>query len=189
MSIKSKIIMLFTESNEKPLEGEQSTEGKIIEGEPIYTSKGYDYGGWDSIKNDLILKKHVRPFVEEESDQIPSEFPLAGAMVDNLEVLDDIPNMDSISATFDDYKILKGIREIPISEFETDINKNFRSKNDHDRVRHLMAAIKDSGQIKPLIVVKEKDGPYVLEGGHRLVALAMIGVKTIPALIVLDLDQ
>lgn len=161
---------------------------KDVEGEPIYTSKGYDYEGWDSVKNDLNVRRHTRPFVEGDDDQIPSEFPLAGDQVDNLEVLDDVPNMGSISATLDDYKILQGIREVPISGFETDIRKNFYSKSDHDRVRHLSNQIKDSHQIKPLIVVKDREGLYVLEGGHRLVALAMIGVKTIPALVVLDLE-
>jgi len=57
---------------------------------------------------------------------------------------------------------------------------------DNPRIRELMSQIEDSGEINPLIVVKDKEGLYVLEGGHRFDALRLMGVKSIPAQIVID---
>ena len=37
--------------------------------------------------------------------------------------------------------------------------------------------------------VVDKEGPYILEGAHRLGALYLVGVKHIPALVVLDLES
>jgi ParB-like chromosome segregation protein Spo0J len=37
--------------------------------------------------------------------------------------------------------------------------------------------------------VVEKDGPYVLEGGHRLAALHILGAKHLPALVVISHDD
>lgn len=111
--------------------------------------------------------------------------------LNGLTVLNDIPNIKSISATLSEYKVLDGIRAIPMSEFFDEDSKPqdfYVSKSDIDRVYELADEIKENGWIKPLIVVVEQDGPYILEGGHRSEALNLLKVKYLPALVVIDLD-
>jgi ParB-like chromosome segregation protein Spo0J len=55
-------------------------------------------------------------------------------------------------------------------------------------VKKLAEEIKETNEINPLIVVIDNEGLYVLEGGHRLAALHLLGKKTLPALVVRDLD-
>jgi hypothetical protein len=107
--------------------------------------------------------------------------------VDGLDVLTDIPNTDSISATFsyqDEYDELPGIREVAIKDLDLG---NYTAGDDNQRVRDLADAIKESGEIKPLIVVIDGTRkPYVLEGGHRSRALQLLGKKTLPAVVIVD---
>ena len=102
-----------------------------------------------------------------------------------LEVKASIPNKGSIESSLDDYEII-GLRSIPISYFKAKPSDLFYAKNDFDRVSNLAEAISGNGYISPLIVVFDFEGPYILEGAHRLAALYTLGVKEIPALVVLD---
>lgn len=111
---------------------------------------------------------------------------------DGLRVLRDVPNTGSIASSFDEgeYKVMSGIREVDASEFAAINPKKLSySASEHDRIVALSAAIGKSKKIKPLIVVHDKNeeelGPYVLEGGHRLPALQLLGVKKIPAMVVI----
>jgi len=118
-------------------------------------------------------------------------YPLAGSVVSGLQVLDDIPNTASISASFynDEYQVLKGIREVPLRDFVSDPKKLFYAANDLYWSETLALEIANSESIKPLIVVAgEKEGPYILEGGHRLAALHILKKSTFPALVV-DVSQ
>ena len=118
------------------------------------------------------------------------EYPLAGQTVGGLRVGDSVKNTGSISSSLEDYKILKGIRSVPLSEFPGAApRKMFYARNDLERVEELAQAIKHNGYIDPLIVVIDNEGPYVLEGGHRLAALYTLGVKELPAMVVHDLDE
>lgn len=54
------------------------------------------------------------------------------------------------------------------------------------RIKELAAQIEASGEINPLIVVIDAEGPYILEGGHRSEALFRLGAKSFPALVVID---
>ncbi len=121
------------------------------------------------------------------------QYPLAGSTVSGLTVLEDIDNISSISASFYDWEILDGIREIPVSDFNTEIKHNFYARNDRDHCWALAEEIRQSGEIMPLIVVMDAktsgEGPYILEGGHRLVALGLLGVSSFPALVVIDKDD
>ena len=108
-------------------------------------------------------------------------------MVDDLKVSNEIPNQDSIEATLTDYEILKGIRIVPLSDFDGP-RSVFYAKNDFDKSRELAIAIKQSKEITPLIIVIDEDGPYILEGSHRYVALYNLGIKHLPAMIVIDKD-
>ncbi|HUS48953.1 MAG TPA: hypothetical protein VMZ91_02210, partial [Candidatus Paceibacterota bacterium] len=48
---------------------------------------------------------------------------------------------------------------------------------------------KESNWISPLIVVIDSEGPYILEGGHRYVALRELGFQSFPAVIVIDTED
>lgn len=110
------------------------------------------------------------------------EYPMASDSVSGLKVRDHIPNTDSIGATFNNPKVMPGIREVPFSDFDAPADKSPRS-------RDLAGQIKQSGEINPLIVAIDKDGPYILEGAHRYDALKMNGHETFPAKVVIDGDN
>lgn len=108
-----------------------------------------------------------------------------GMNIDGLFVRAKVPNTASISASLNDYFVLKGIRAVPMSEFG---DARQGTKSYVDRVARLVVEIADNKEINPLIVVLDDEGYYVLEGAHRIAALQTLGVKHIPATVVLDLD-
>jgi ADP-ribose pyrophosphatase YjhB (NUDIX family) len=114
----------------------------------------------------------------------------AGDRVDGRKVRAEIPNRGSIDASLSNYKVLPGVREVPFSVFKDMPDTKTYSRTERERVEKLAAAIKDSKEIAPLIVVDDGDprGPYVLEGGHRFDALRALGATSFPALVVHDLD-
>jgi hypothetical protein len=62
----------------------------------------------------------LKSLILEEQDKEPfvyKEYPLAGEVVDGREVLDNVDNRSSIKASLYHYKILNGIREVPMSDF------------------------------------------------------------------------
>ncbi len=116
-------------------------------------------------------------------------FPLAGSHVDGLQVGSSVPNYSSIAASLDEYDELPGIRAVPLDAFEvTDPHGLFYAADDIRRVQKLARAISDSNWIAPLIVVVDEQGPYVLEGAHRLGALHLLKRTHLPALVVLDTE-
>lgn len=123
--------------------------------------------------------------VEDPFVTANARYPHAGKTVDGLDVRDEIPNMSSIGASLTDYKILPGIREVPYSDFG-EAGHGYADVAGNEHVRRLADAIKESGEINPLIVVVDKDGPYILEGGHRWDALHAMGKTSFPAKIVVD---
>jgi len=122
------------------------------------------------------------PTVEEVAQQ----FPRAGRVVDSLTVRPGVPNESSISGIANDYTILPGIREVPLSAFGD--GGAFVAADDVRRAASLAAQIKQSGEITPLIVAVDHDGPYVVEGGHRLEALRQNGAQSLPARVVVVHD-
>jgi len=148
-------------------------------------------------KNDRDADKFTDDFEAYQAQQgelgktpkgkIGDNLPLAKSTVDGREVLGgEIPNMGSISASLDDYKILEGVREIGMDNFS--YSKPI-SVSEAKRTDSLMEEIKASKKIRPLIVVEDVDGFYILEGGHRFDALHMLGAKSFPAIIVKDLGK
>lgn len=113
----------------------------------------------------------------------PAAFPIAGERVSGLKVRSEIPNQSSISATFNDGEVtvLPGVREIPIEAFDPEYEPERTT-----RVSDLASEIKASREINPLIVAIDEKGPYILEGGHRYDALRSLGVKSIPAQVVME---
>ncbi|KKN96782.1 hypothetical protein LCGC14_0164260 [marine sediment metagenome] len=120
-----------------------------------------------------------RILAEAQEDEL---YPRAGDEVSGLRVGDEVPNTSSIAASLLDYEVLSGIRAVPLSAFET-------SGDDNEAARELAQQIAASGWIVPLIVVVDKEGPYVLEGSHRYDALHVLGVEALPALVVMDKES
>jgi hypothetical protein len=115
-------------------------------------------------------------------------FQQAGAEVDGRVVLSDVPNMSSIESSLNDYQILPGIREVPLSVFN--LTGQSYSVAENNRIAALAQEIDASKEIAPLIVVLDGDqtGPYILEGAHRADALYRLGAKSMPAIVVVDMD-
>jgi GNAT superfamily N-acetyltransferase len=109
-------------------------------------------------------------------------YPLAGESVDGRTVRAHTPNQDSIGASFGNYEVLSGVREVPLSYFSG-------KPEITERTTKLAADINQSAELDPLIVAVDSGGPYILEGGHRYDALQMLGAKSFPAHVVLDLDD
>lgn len=112
---------------------------------------------------------------------------LAKEQVDGLFVDSaDVPNLGSIKSTLNNYEVLPGVREVSMDKFSYAPSY---SKQEQVRTEKLAEEIKNTKKIKPLIVVEDNNGFYVLEGGHRFDALNILGKKSFPAIIVKDLDS
>lgn len=118
---------------------------------------------------------------------IRDKYRRANAAVDGRVVRDKVPNKASIAAELSDYEILPGIREVPLSAFDQLGPLRYYSTSEEARTKKLATEIRKSGEINPLIVIEDVEGPYVLEGGHRFDALRELGARSFPALVVLDL--
>jgi hypothetical protein len=127
---------------------------------------------------------------EAEQSFLPTdpEYPLAGQVVDGRSVGCRVDNTSSISSSFTEYEVLKGIREVPLSDFRSAPLQLFCAADDIRRCEDLAERIRQSEEISPLIVAVDRKGPYILEGAHRLGALHLLKAKTFPAMVVMDLD-
>jgi hypothetical protein len=117
------------------------------------------------------------------------KYKRAKEQVSNFAVGEDVPNTASIEASLEDFEVLPGIREVPFSAFKELGPVRFYSVAEELRTANLAKEILASGVVNPLIVVEDSKGPYVLEGGHRFDALRILGAKSFPALVVLDLES
>jgi hypothetical protein len=123
------------------------------------------------------------------SVKISKKYARAKRRVDGRLVRDEIPNTDSIRASLDSFQVLPGVREVPFSAFTMIEPLFYYSASEERRTLALAEEIRESGEINPLIVVEDSNGPYILEGGHRFDALRELGAKSFPALVVLDLES
>ena len=126
-------------------------------------------------------EKHPWQFTKTEFEQgVDVEdsrgFPIAGKTVSGLSVREHVPNTDSISATYENYKILEGIREV----FIPNPKQGTRGE--------LAEEIGTSKEINPLIVGVDETGVSIIEGSHRIDALQELGVASFPAVVVIDTD-
>jgi disulfide oxidoreductase YuzD len=127
----------------------------------------------------------------EAGDEYPKlikNYPRAGGKVDGRRVLKNVDNTASIGATLNDWDSLPGIRKVKMKEFGGPFS-TFYAKDDFDRAKALSEKIRESGEISPLIIVIDDEGPYILEGAHRYVALYYLKAKKFPALIVVDVEE
>ena len=83
--------------------------------------------------------------------QQDKEYPLAGEVVDGRNVIDNIDNTSSIGASMYHYRILNGIREVPMSDFQ--VSGKHYSVEGTQRIQQLASEIQQSREISPLIVV------------------------------------
>lgn len=109
-----------------------------------------------------------------------SGLPDAKKKVSGLQVLNDVPNTESIPATMNKFLVIPEIKELPINDFQSLPEKIFYSKSSIKKAHKLATDIAVSGKIKPLIVVIDTEGPYILEGIHRLAALHILGKNLSP---------
>jgi len=116
-----------------------------------------------------------------------SKYPVASGTVDGRQVMGNAPNTASIESTFTNYTVLPGTREVPMADLGKP-NSVFYAANDFQRSKDLAAEIQQSNAISPLIIAVDKEGPYILEGAHRFVALHYLNAKSFPAMVVIDND-
>lgn len=109
-----------------------------------------------------------------------------GDTVDGRVVREGIPNRESIRSSLDNFTVLPGVREVPMSVFDPEYISEISMDTLDGRTRRLAEEIQASGEITPLIVVQDAQGMYVLEGGHRFDALIASGAQSLPALVVID---
>lgn len=119
-----------------------------------------------------------------------TKYPMTGNVVSELFVRDDVPNEASIDGYFEDYEILKGVREFPMSDLGSGQPRDvFYAADDIRRSRRLAEDIQQSKEISPLIIGIEPEGAFIIEGVHRFVALTLLGVQSFPAIIVISYDN
>lgn len=64
----------------------------------------------------------------------------------------------------------------------------FYAADDFERSERLADAIRASGEINPLIIGVDKEGPFIIEGAHRYVALYYLKATAFPAVVVVGDD-
>jgi hypothetical protein len=167
-----------------------SVEGAILAVKGAVGSQEY-YGVWNQDKahgwvdnTGYATVEELFTRVEEASEPVVDPgWPAAGPEVSGLTVRQGrVDNLSSVEASLSNYEILSGVREVPFSAFSGPDPATAR-------VRKLMSDIEESGEISPLIVVVDSNGPYILEGSHRYDALQHMDKPTFPALVVLDLGE
>lgn len=165
---------------ESPDEGEKRTVEDWLE------RNGYDVNLRSVLGNSMRFNKE-----NIESGNLEKEYnkqyKFAGEYVDGMKVLSNIDNISSIGASLNNYEILNGIREVPMSDFSA-TGKHY-SVQGTNRIKELANQIQHSQEISPLIVVIDNEGPYILEGAHRLEALYLLKKKAFPALVVIDTEE
>ena len=127
--------------------------------------------------------------IDKDIERWDSRYPVASDIVNGLQIRQDIPNISSIEASLNHYEVLPGIREFPMADLGSGSpHDNFYAANDIKQSREVASQIKASREIAPLIIAIDHEGPYILEGVHRFVALHSIGIKSFPALVVIDTE-
>jgi GNAT superfamily N-acetyltransferase len=155
----------------------------------FYVHSGIEYVYADESQIESIQKKlDTEETTSEASAQGSELYPkVTGTKWKGLTLRPIGRSKDSLPASLDDWEEL-GVRELPYADFSSP-DKHFYDPKDFKRAEQLAAEIKENGEIEPLLVVVDEEGPYILEGQHRFVALHKLGYTTFPALVVLDLTE
>lgn len=111
--------------------------------------------------------------------------------IQNFGDLDTRPNRESLlqcgQASFNDFEVVPGTYKIPLSELG-DL-AGYSNARDRERIENLAAAIKESGEIEPVFVALDQEGLWLVEGQHRSRALRLLGYDSVPARVMVDLDD
>ena len=118
-------------------------------------------------------------------EQADSRYPRAGKYVDGLLVRDHVPNLSSIDGEFEESETLRGVRTVPMSDFGGPRTVLYAT-DDFERSERLARAIDASEEINPLIVGVDDEGPFLIEGAHRFVALCYLKKREFPAIVVVE---
>lgn len=129
----------------------------------------------ENVGSDLVQATDVR-------------YPKAGPTVDGYRVRDHVPNLSSIEGYFGESETLPGVRAVPMSDFGGP-NTVFYAADDFDRSKRLADTISESKELNPLIIGVDAEGPFIIEGAHRFVALFYLGAKSFPAVVVVGFDS
>jgi len=132
----------------------------------------------DEMKQDFVKRQN-------KTASVTTTYPLADPVVGGLKVRREVPNMSSISASLTDYTVLPDVRVVSMAELTY---QPPYSVSEAKRTEALAEEIKNSKEINPLIVVRDVEGLYILEGGHRFDALHQLGIPEFPAIVVIDED-
>ncbi len=132
------------------------------------------------------MDSETAQFVYEEAE---ARYPKAGKYVDDLFVRKDVPNTDSIDGYFGESETLPGIRVVKMSDMGPPPPAGWRSRVS-ERVKRLAEAIRESGELNPLIVgIEFEKGAFIIEGSHRIEALDYLDVVAFPAIVVVSYDD
>lgn len=116
-----------------------------------------------------------------------ARYPPAGPVVGGLTVRDHVPNLSSIDGYMSEQEELSGVRVVPMTDLGGP-RSVFYAADDFARSERLAEAIKESGEINPLIIAVDEKGPFIIEGAHRFVALYNLKTKEFPAVVVVGHD-
>lgn len=120
----------------------------------------------------------------------PDWHDIVGSRWHQYELLP-VGSTSSIGASLYSWEELDHLKEVPFSAFDYsgDISAWFSHRaGEKERTLALADEIRENEKIEPLIVVIDAKGPYLLEGQHRFAALYSLGLKSFPALVVLDTE-
>jgi len=175
-----------------PVQGDAGAAGLLADDwlTPIHPAPADPYAGIRPAAESMEIPANLNKGALADSvaaHGVDKMFAHAGSVVDGRTVGEHTPNLSSIGSTFgDEHTVLPGVREVSMHHFNASPKDLFYAADDRRRVANLAQQIKASGRIDPLIVAVDKDGPYVLEGAHRLGALHTLGAKSFPAVVVQD---
>ena len=120
-------------------------------------------------------------------EAMDARYPLAGDVVDGRKVHRHVPNLGSSDGYLRESEPLAGVRTVAMSDFGGP-RSVFYAADDFSRSERLAAAIRQSGEISPLIVGVDAQGPFLIEGAHRFVALWYLQAAEFPAVVVVGED-
>ena len=118
-------------------------------------------------------------------EDIDAAYPVVKGDIDGRAVRAEVPNLSSIGASIDNPQELPGVRQVQMSQFTLDGDS---TPTDAPTLA-LAEEIRNSGELNPLIVAIDENGPYIVEGGHRYGALKVLGAKSFPAVVVIEVDD
>lgn len=153
-----------------------------------FNSKQEQLDRKSDINFQMIKLSKLFNVTEAINNQVLDKYNKVEGEINGLSIRNEIPNMSSIESTIDNFYILPGLYEVPLSEF-SGLTGSHYSVQGTKRIFELAQQILNNKEINPLIVVIDKEGPYILEGATRVEALYKLNIFSFPAKIVLDIDS